>query len=201
MDERLTISTQEADRRSRQAAQRFRAAAPATGLVDVAVGTMASPVGELLVAVAPRGLAAIAFEGDDRDRVLDRLARELSPRVLMAARATDDVRRELDEYFRGARRRFELRLDRRLMSPFAKDVLGATARVPFGRVATYGEIAGRIGRPKAARAVGAALGANPIPIVVPCHRVIGSDGSLTGFGGGLGAKSRLLEIEGRRLPF
>ena len=159
MDERLRISTQEAERRSRQAAERFRAAAPDTGLVDVAVGTMGSPVGELLVAVTPRGLAAIAFEGDDRDRVLDRLARGLSPRVLMAARATDDVRRELDEYFRGARRRFDLRLDRRLMSPFAKDVLGATARVPFGRLATYGEIAGRIGRPKAARAVGAALGA------------------------------------------
>ncbi|TMK20882.1 MAG: methylated-DNA--[protein]-cysteine S-methyltransferase [Actinobacteria bacterium] len=196
MDERLRISTQEAERRSRQAAERFRAAAPDTGLVDVAVGTMGSPVGELLVAVTPRGLAAIAFEGDDRDRVLDRLARGLSPRVLMAARATDDVRRELDEYFRGARRRFDLRLDRRLMSPFAKDVLGATARVPFGRLATYGEIAGRIGRPKAARAVGAALGANPIPIVVPCHRVIGAGGNLTGYGGGLPRKELLLRLEG-----
>jgi methylated-DNA-[protein]-cysteine S-methyltransferase len=196
MNERLTISTQEADRRSRQAAERFRAAAPDTGLVDVAVGTIGSPVGELLVAVTPRGLAAIAFEGDDRDRVLDRLARELSPRVLVAARATDDVRRELDEYFRGARRRFDLRLDRRLMSPFAKDVLGATARVPFGRLATYGEIAGRIGRPKAARAVGAALGANPIPIVVPCHRVIGAGGNLTGYGGGLPRKELLLRLEG-----
>ena len=188
MDERLRISTQEAERRSRQAAERFRAAAPDTGLVDVAVGTMGSPVGELLVAVTPRGLTAIAFEGDDRDRVLDRLARGLSP--------TDDVRRELDEYFRGARRRFDLRLDRRLMSPFAKDVLGATARVPFGRLATYGEIAGRIGRPKAARAVGAALGANPIPIVVPCHRVIGAGGNLTGYGGGLPRKELLLRLEG-----
>jgi len=196
MDERLTISTQEADRRSRQAAQRFRAAAPATGLVEVAVGTMGSPVGELLVAVTPRGLAAIVFEGDDRDRVLDRLARELSPRVLMAARATDDVRRELDEYFRGERRRFELRLDRRLKRPFAKDLLGSTARVSFGRLATYGEIAGRIGRPKAARAVGAALGANPIPIVVPCHRVIGAGGNLTGYGGGLPRKELLLRLEG-----
>src|SRR5207245_9044579 len=139
--------------------------------VAVAVATTGFSFGELRRAVTPRGLAAISFEVDDRDRVLDRLARELSPRVLMAARATDDVRRELDEYFRGARRRFDLRLDRRLMSPFAKDVLGATARVPFGRLATYGEIAGRIGRPRAARAVGAALGANAIPIVVPCHGV------------------------------
>ncbi|HEX9299823.1 MAG TPA: methylated-DNA--[protein]-cysteine S-methyltransferase [Actinomycetota bacterium] len=196
MDERLTISTQEADGRSRQAVDRFRTAASESGLVDVAVATVGSPVGELLVAVTSRGLAAIAFEGDDRDRVLDRLARELSPRVLIAARATDDVRRELDEYFRGARHRFEIRLDRRLMSPFAKDVLGATARVPFGRLATYGEIAGRIGRPKAARAVGAALGANPIPIVVPCHRVIGAGGNLTGYGGGLPRKELLLRLEG-----
>jgi len=196
MDERVTISTQEADGRSRQAVDRFRTAASESGLVDVAVATVGSPVGELLVAVTSRGLAAIAFEGDDRDRVLDRLARELSPRVLIAARATDDVRRELDEYFRGARHRFEIRLDRRLMSPFAKDVLGATARVPFGRLATYGEIAGRIGRPKAARAVGAALGANPIPIVVPCHRVIGAGGNLTGYGGGLPRKELLLRLEG-----
>ena len=196
MDERLTISTHEADRGSAQAADRFRAMAADTGLVDVAVGTVGSPVGELLVAVTPRGLAAISFEGEDRDRVLDRLARELSPRVLMAARATDDVRRARDEYVRGARRRFDLRLDRRLMSPFAKDVLGATARVPFGHLATYGEIAGRIGRPRAARAVGAALGANPIPIVVPCHRVIGAGGNLTGYGGGLPRKELLLRLEG-----
>jgi methylated-DNA-[protein]-cysteine S-methyltransferase len=196
MDEPLTISTQEADRRSRQAVDRFRAAAADTGLVDVAVGTVGSPVGELLVAVTPRGLVAIAFEGDDSDRVLDRLARELSPRVLMAARATDDVRRELDEYFRGARREFDLRLDRRLMSPFTRDVLGATARVPFGHLATYGEIAGKIGRPTAARAVGAALGVNPIPIVVPCHRVIGAGGNLTGYGGGLPRKELLLRLEG-----
>jgi methylated-DNA-[protein]-cysteine S-methyltransferase len=196
MDEGLIISVTEAERRSRLAADRFRAAASGSGLVDVAVGTIDSPVGELFVAVTPRGLASIAFDGEDRDRLLDRYARELSPRVLTAARATDDVRRELDEYFRGARRSFDLRLDRRLMSPFMKDVLGATARVPFGRLATYGQIAGRIGRPRAARAVGAALGANPIPIVVPCHRVIGAAGNLTGYGGGLPRKELLLRLEG-----
>jgi len=196
MDEGLMISVTDAERRSRSAAERFRAAASDSGLVDVAVGTVDSPVGELFVAVTQRGLASIAFDGEDRDRLLDRYARELSPRVLTAARATDDVRREHDEYFRGARRRFDLRLDRRLMSPFMKDVLGATARVPFGRLATYGQIAGRIGRPRAARAVGAALGANPIPIVVPCHRVIGAAGNLTGYGGGLPRKELLLRLEG-----
>ena len=195
----LRISGADADRRSRDAAERFRSAASDDGLVDVAVATLDSPVGELLVAVTPRGLASIAFEGVDRDALMERFARELSPRVLTAARATDDVRRELDGYFRGARRRFDLALDRRLMSRFMEQVLEATARVPFGHLATYGEIAGRIGRPKAARAVGAALGANPIPIVIPCHRVIGANGKLTGYGGGLPRKELLLRLEGSLL--
>ena len=138
----------------------------------------------------------VAYPFKEPDTVLEELARKVSPRMLEAPERLDDVRRELDEYFRGARRRFDLRLDRRLMSPFAKDVLGATARVPFGRLATYGEIAGKIGRPRAARAVGAALGANPIPIVVPCHRVIGAGGNLTGYGGGLPRKELLLSLEG-----
>jgi methylated-DNA-[protein]-cysteine S-methyltransferase len=199
MDERLRISTADAERRSHAAAERFRASASDAGLVDVAVGTLDSPVGELFVAVTPRGLASIAFEGIDRDVLLGRLARELSPRVVATARATDDVRRELDQYFRGARRRFDLPLDRRLMSRFMRDVLGATSRVGFGRLATYGEIAGTIGRPNAARAVGAALGANPIPIVVPCHRVVGANGKLTGYGGGLPRKEFLLRLEGSLL--
>jgi methylated-DNA-[protein]-cysteine S-methyltransferase len=199
MDERLTIATAEAERRSRDAVERFRAAALDDGLVDVAVGTVDSPVGELFVAVTPRGLASIAFEGVDRDRLMARFARELSPRVVAAARATDDVRRELDEYFGGARRRFDLPLDRRLMSRFMHDVLGATSRVTFGHLATYGEIAVRIGRPSSARAVGAALGANPIPIVVPCHRVVGANGKLTGYGGGLPRKEALLRLEGALL--
>jgi len=199
MDERLSISAVDADRRSRAAAERFRSAASESGLVDVAVGTLDSPVGELFVAVTPRGLASIAFEGVDRDALLIRFTRELSPRVVAAARATDDVRRELDEYFRGARRRFDLTLDRRLMSRFMLDVLGATSRISFGRLATYGEIAGTIGRPRAARAVGAALGANPIPIVIPCHRVVGANGKLTGYGGGLPRKEFLLQLEGSLL--
>jgi methylated-DNA-[protein]-cysteine S-methyltransferase len=199
MDEGLTIATEEAERRSRDAAERFRGAAFDDGLVDVAVGTVDSPVGELFVAVTPRGVASISFDGMDRDRLVARFARELSPRVVAAARATDDVRRELDEYFGGARRRFDLPIDRRLMSRFMRDVLGATSRVTFGHLATYGEIAVRIGHPSSARAVGAALGANPIPIVIPCHRVVGANGKLTGYGGGLPRKEALLRLEGALL--
>jgi len=199
MDEGLTIASEEAERRSRDAAERFRGAAFDDGLVDVAVGTVDSPVGELFVAVTTRGVASISFDGMDRDRLMARFARELSPRVVAAARATDDVRRELDEYFAGARRRFDLPIDRRLMSRFMRDVLGATSRVTFGHLATYGEIAVRIGHPGSARAVGAALGANPIPIVIPCHRVVGANGRLTGYGGGLPRKEALLRLEGALL--
>jgi len=199
MDEGLTIATEEAERRSRDAAERFRGAAFDDGLVDVAVGTVDSPVGELFVAVTTRGVASISFDGMDRDQLMARFARELSPRVVAAARATDDVRRELDEYFGGARRRFDLPIDRRLMSRFMRDVLGATSRVTFGHLATYGEIAVRIGHPGSARAVGAALGANPIPIVIPCHRVVGANGKLTGYGGGLPRKEALLRLEGALL--
>ncbi len=181
---------------SRAAARSFAGRAVDARLVDVAIATMDSPVGELLVAVTSRGLARVAFEGEDRDRVLARLARELSPRILEAAAPTDEARRELDEYFRRERTRFELKVDRRLIGPFAWDVLSATKRVGFGRTATYGEIAGRIGRPKAARAVGRALGSNPIPIVIPCHRIVGAAGNLTGYGGGLPRKRALLSLEG-----
>ena len=169
------------------------------GLLDVAIGTVASPVGDLLVAVTPRGLVRVAFLEENRDRVLGELARRLSPRILESARATQDVRRELDEYFAADRTRFDLRIDRRLVQGMQRDVLSATARVAYGRLATYGEIAKRIGRPTAARAVCRALGANPIPIVIPCHRVVGAGGSLTGYGGGLDRKALLLRLEGALL--
>ncbi|MGZ8660686.1 MAG: methylated-DNA--[protein]-cysteine S-methyltransferase [Actinomycetota bacterium] len=189
-------SAAEADRRARAAAGRLAGAAADHDLLDVAVARVDSPIGELFVAVTPRGLACVAFEDEDRDEVLVRLARELSPRILEHAAATDAVRRELEEYFAGERRRFELRLDRRLIHGIARDVLAATARVPFGRTTTYGELAGRIGNPKAARAVGNALGSNPIPIVVPCHRVLRTGGALGGYAGGLDRKERLLRLEG-----
>jgi methylated-DNA-[protein]-cysteine S-methyltransferase len=137
----------------------------------------------------------VAFE-EHRDVVLERLAREVSTRVLMATAPTDEARRELEQYFAGTRERFELPIDRRLIGPFAWDVLKATRRVGFGHLATYGQIAARIDRPTAARAVGGALGSNPIPIVIPCHRVVGSSGKLTGYAGGLSRKETLLRLEG-----
>ncbi len=189
-------SAAEADRKARDAADRLGAAAADRDLLDVAVAPVDSPIGELFVAVTPRGLACVAFEDEDRDELLARFARELSPRILEHAAAVDDVRRELDQYFEGERHRFDLRLDRRLIHGIARDVLAATARVPFGRTTTYGELAARIGNPKAARAVGNALGSNPIPIVVPCHRVLRTGGALGGYAGGLARKERLLRLEG-----
>jgi methylated-DNA-[protein]-cysteine S-methyltransferase len=190
----------ESARRASVATDRLREVAAREGLIDVALGSVDSPVGELLVAVTHRGLAAVAFDDDYRETVLERLGRQVSPRVLRSVRETEQARRELEEYFEGRRTRFDLRLDRRLMHPFAREVLDATARVRFGALATYGEIANRIGRPSAARAVGAALGSNPIPIVVPCHRVVGAGGKLTGYAGGLDRKRTLLALEGALAP-
>ncbi len=195
-DLRTLVPAAEARSRSQAADDTLRAAAGAAGEIDVALGTLESPIGELWIAVTPRGLACIAFDGQDRDALARQFASVLSPRVLTAPRLTDEARRQLGEYFDGRRQRFELRLDRRLMTPFAREVLGATARVPFGEVSTYGAVAQRIGKPTAARAVGAALGSNPIPIVVPCHRVVGASGALTGYAGGLDKKEFLLRLEG-----
>jgi methylated-DNA-[protein]-cysteine S-methyltransferase len=194
------VSAAEASERTGTASDRLREAALDEGLVDVALGMLDGPVGEIQVAVTPRGLVYIAYDDEDRDTLVTRYVRELSPRVLRSARATDAVRRELAEYFAGARTAFDLRLDRRLMHPFAKKVLAATSRVAYGHLATYGEIARRIGHPSAARAVGAALGSNPIPIVVPCHRVVGAGGKLTGYAGGLERKEVLLRLEGALPP-
>ncbi|HEX6399713.1 MAG TPA: methylated-DNA--[protein]-cysteine S-methyltransferase [Actinomycetota bacterium] len=186
----------EADRRAAKAAEALAEAASGRGLLDVALGTTDSPVGELLIAVTPRGLAYLAFDDEDPDELAERLARELSPRILEHPAATDEVRRQLDEYFEGERTRFQLKLDRRLIRGIARDVLAATARIPFGRTSTYGSIAERIGRPRASRAVGNALGSNPIPIVVPCHRVLRAGGDVGGYAGGPERKRRLLRLEG-----
>jgi methylated-DNA-[protein]-cysteine S-methyltransferase len=178
------------------ARSRFVDAAVAAGGVDVAVGAVESPVGELYVALTPKGLARVAFASEDRDDVLAELAERLSPRILESRRATDEIRRELAEYFEGRRTRFEVPVDRRLIRGIARDVLRVTSRIPFGRTATYTEVADRIGRPRAARAVGNALGSNPIPIVIPCHRVLRSGGALGGYGGGVERKQLLLDLEG-----
>ena len=185
------------ERRSRVAAARVSDAALSAGVLDVALGDVETPLGRLLIAVTPRGVARVAFDFEHREGVLDHLAAHLSPRILRSPRATDPWRRELEEYFQGTRTRFDLPVDRRLITGIARDVLGATARVPFGRTSTYGAIAERIGRPRAARAVGNALGSNPIPIVIPCHRVVRSGGALGGYAGGIDRKRRLLALEAR----
>jgi methylated-DNA-[protein]-cysteine S-methyltransferase len=186
--------------RSREAAAVFPDAAAQAGLLDVAVGTMGSPIGELMVVVTERGLACVEFDSKDQERVLGRIARMLSPRILPSAKRTDPWRRELDEYFEGRRTGFDLEVDRRLIHGIARDVLRQTSKIPYGEVSTYGTIAKRIGHPTAARAVGRALGSNPIPIVIPCHRVVGADGKLTGYAGGIARKVTLLELEGVLAP-
>lgn len=176
------------------AATRFAATAP----VDVAYAVADSPVGILVLASTERGLATISYADYDGgiDRTLDRLASRLSPRILEVPARLDHARRELDEYFAGARTTFELEIDWALVGDFGRRVLAATAAIPFGQVSTYGEVAARAGNPRASRAAGRALGANPVPIVIPCHRVLSATGALHGYTGGLERKQALLRIEG-----
>ena len=166
------------------------------GLVDVAYGSLDSPLGKLIVAVTPRGVVRIAYESELEEGVLQELAEGVSPRVLRAPERTDAARRELEGYFAGTVRRFELPIDWTLVHGFAVGVLKATARVPFGHVATYGEMAASAGSPRAARAAGNALHINPIPIVVPCHRIVPASGGIGGYGGGEERKAFLLTLEG-----
>ena len=177
--------------------RRFREAAATLGLVDIGFDVVDSPIGDLLVAASDRGLAAISFDRDPGDR-LEQLARIAGPRVLRSPRSVDTARRELDEYFEGQRRTFDLSLDLRALPPFTVSVLGELARVPYGETTTYGELARRVGHPRAARAVGTVMNRNRIPIVLPCHRVVGATGDLTGYAGGLDVKLTLLELEGAR---
>ena len=168
----------------------FRAAALREGLVDVRYDVVETPIGELLIAATDRGLARIHFGADGQEEVL---ARIFGNRVLRSP--IDEVRRELDEYFEGRRHDFDLPLDLRVV-PFNAQVLGELALVPYGTTTTYGALAAKVGRPRAARAIGTVMNRNPIPIVLPCHRVIGANGSLTGYGGGLDRKLQLLQLEG-----
>jgi methylated-DNA-[protein]-cysteine S-methyltransferase len=172
---------------------RFRAAALREGLVDVRYDIVNSPVGELFLASTPLGLCRISYTVEGQDELV---ARTFGARVLRSP--LDEVRRELDEYFEGRRQEFDLRLDLRV-APFHEEVLRELARVPYGRVDTYGHLATLVGRPRAARAIGTVMNRNPIPIVLPCHRIVGANGSLTGYGGGLPAKRLLLELEGATL--
>jgi methylated-DNA-[protein]-cysteine S-methyltransferase len=176
--------------------RRFREAAQREGLVDVAYDLADSPVGDLLVAVTDRGLCRIAYRPD---AALDELSADFGVRVLRIPKRVDHVRRELDEYFAGTRRAFDLETDLSPVPAFHRQVLRELAHVPFGEVTTYGALAEKVGKPRAARAIGGAMNRNPIPIVLPCHRVIGSNGKLVGYAGGLDRKEALLRLEGALL--
>jgi methylated-DNA-[protein]-cysteine S-methyltransferase len=174
----------------------LHARAFAEGLLDVAYADVDSPVGPLLAAATPEGLVRLAYAENDRDAVLTDLAARVSPRVLEAPARLDPVRRELDEYFAGRRHAFDLPVDLSLVrGPFGRRVLEATAEIPFGSVLTYTEVAGRAGSPRGSRAAGNALGANPVPIVVPCHRIVAAGGALGGYTGGVERKRALLALE------
>jgi methylated-DNA-[protein]-cysteine S-methyltransferase len=171
--------------------------AAAEGLLDVAYATADSPLGPLLVATTPRGLVRLAYTDFRAEAdVLEDLARRVSPRVVLAPRRLDDARRELDDYFAGRRSGFDLPIDWSLTRGFAGEVLRQTARIPFGATSTYAEVAALAGSPRAVRAAGNALGANPIPVVVPCHRVLRTGGALGGYTGGVERKQFLLRLEG-----
>jgi methylated-DNA-[protein]-cysteine S-methyltransferase len=170
--------------------------AGASGLLDVAYAELESPIGELLVFVTPRGLLRVKYADEPIEGVLADVAARVSPRILRAPSRTDAVRRELDGYFALRRRSFDLPIDWSLVGGFAGRVLRETARIPFGDIRSYGQVASRAGSPRAARAAGNALGSNPIPIVVPCHRVLHANGSLGGYSGGLDRKRYLLALEG-----
>ena len=173
------------------------AAAASAGLLDVAYATLDSPVGTLLLASTVEGLVRLAYlDSEDEDTVLGQLAARVSPRVLAAPHKLDEPRRELDEYFSGARHRFELSLDWQLTRGFARRVLQATAQIPYGSVSSYKLVAAEAGSPRGSRAAGNALGSNPLPIVVPCHRVLHATGGLGGYTGGIERKRILLAVEG-----
>jgi methylated-DNA-[protein]-cysteine S-methyltransferase len=178
------------------AARRLGGAALEAGLVDVGYATVDSPLGPLLAAATPRGLVRLVYDHMPPEAVLEDLARRISPRVLEAPARLDGARRELTEYFEGERREFDLAIDWRLVAGgFTGRVLRATAALPFGSTATYRDVATRAGSPAGTRAAGNALGSNPVPIVVPCHRILRTGGGLGGYTGGIGRKAFLLELE------
>ena len=168
------------------------------GLLDVAYTSADSPLGPLLVCATPAGLVRVAFDNEQADDVLAELAAKVSPRILRAAPRLDEARRELDEYFQGRRTAFDLPLDWALSTGFRREVLAATQRIPYAATSTYGKVATAAGSPKAYRAAGTALATNPIPIVVPCHRVLPASGEIGQYRGGTTRKEQLLHLEAAR---
>lgn len=170
-------------------------AASEAGILDVAYRTIDTPVGTLLLAATEQGLVRVAYPNQGHDRALEELATAVSPRVLLAPARLDKVAGELDEYFAGRRSEFDLPLDFQLSHGFRRTVLSQLPGIGYGKTASYAAIAAAAGNPKAVRAVGTACATNPLPVVVPCHRVVRSDGSLGGYAGGVDAKKILLRLE------
>jgi methylated-DNA-[protein]-cysteine S-methyltransferase len=175
--------------------ERLVVAAENDGLLDVSYRTIDTPVGVLLLAATAQGLVRVAFDREDHDAVLAKLAEAVSPRVLRAPGRLDEASRQLGEYFAGRRREFQLPLDFRLAKGFRRNVLAHLPEIGYGHTESYAQVAAAAGSPKAVRAVGTACATNPLPVVVPCHRVVRSDGSFGGYVGGPEAKHTLLSLE------
>ncbi|SCD36480.1 methylated-DNA-[protein]-cysteine S-methyltransferase [Streptomyces sp. DvalAA-43] len=175
--------------------RRLEQAAEQADLIDVAYTTIDSPVGKLLLAATPKGLVRVAFDGEDHDQVLEALGHKISPRILRAPRRLEEAAREIDEYFARRRRVFDVPLDLSLSRGFRRLVQTHLPEIGYGQTRSYRDMAELVGNPKAVRAVGTACATNPLPIVVPCHRVLRTDGTLGGYIGGLEAKTALLDLE------
>lgn len=174
---------------------RFAVAAEKEGILDVAYTTVDTPVGTLLLAATERGLVRVAFENEDHDQVLRQLAERISPQLVRAPRRLDTAARQLSEYFAGSRTRFDLGLDFALSTGFREKVQRHLRQIGYGHTESYQDVARIVGNPRASRAVGTACATNPLPVVVPCHRVLRADGGLGGYIGGLAAKTSLLALE------
>jgi len=190
-----TSATAEETQLLEQLGNELRAKARSQELVDVSYRLVDSPIGSLLLASTPAGLVRVAFETEDHDKILELLAQKLSPRILKDRSRLDTVARQLDEYFAGTRHTFDVPLDLKLSTTFRRQVQLELGEIGYGQTWSYSQMADRIGNPKAVRAVGSACATNPIPIVLPCHRVLRTDGSLGGYLGGLEAKTELLKLE------
>jgi methylated-DNA-[protein]-cysteine S-methyltransferase len=195
VDELVAAGTPLVEDRTARLHERLVADAERAGLLDVSYRVVDSPVGSLLLAATPEGLVRVAFAGEDHDAVLSRLARDISPRILQSGVRLDGLARQLDEYFSRRRRRFEVALDLRLARGFRRTVLEHLGDIAYGSTATYAAVALASGSPGAVRAVGSACAQNPVPVVVPCHRVVRSDGNPGAYRGGPAAKQALLTLE------
>jgi methylated-DNA-[protein]-cysteine S-methyltransferase len=191
----LTLATNGQPDTLRRLQERLSSSAEAQGILDVGYRTVDTPVGSLLLASTQLGLVRVAYANEDHEAVLQSLADQISPRILRSASRLEAAARQLDEYFSGRRHAFDVSLDWRLSKGFRSTVLHALASIGYGHTATYAAVARLAGNPKAVRAVGSACATNPLPVVVPCHRVVRSDGAMGEYLGGVDAKRTLLRLE------